>query len=204
MTNLDPDSGAAHPVRLSRRTLVKSLGAGIGAVAVWPYLSDSAAEAFAAIQSTNAPPSLAFLTPAQYTTVDALAETIIPAEANSPGARAARVADYIDLLLAESDDELRQRWTAGLRSLDEASQKQFQAPFAKLSEAHAVELLKPIAANELKPQTELEHFFVLTKDATIRGYYTSEIGIHQELKYQGNRGIAEFVGCTHPEHGYSP
>ena len=41
-----------------------------------------------------------------------------------------------------------------------------------------------------------------TKDATIRGYYTSEIGIHRELTYQGNKFLREFVGCTHPEHGY--
>ena len=38
------------------------------------------------------------------TILDALTETIIPADEHSPGAREARVADYIDLLLAESDD----------------------------------------------------------------------------------------------------
>jgi hypothetical protein len=198
---LDPDH--AHPLPVSRRSVVKTLGAGLGGIAVWPYLSDPAAQAFAAIQATGAPPSLAFLTPAQYTTLDALVEAIIPADDNSPGARAARVADYIDLLLSESDDELRHRWTAGLASLDEESGRRFQAPFAKLAGPQAVELLTALAGNELAPQAPLEHFFVLTKDATIRGYYTSEIGIHQELKYQGNRGIAEFVGCTHPEHGYT-
>jgi hypothetical protein len=36
---------------------------------------------------------------------------------------------------------------------------------------------------------------VISKDATLRGYYTSEIGIHQELKYQGNKFLREFVGC---------
>jgi hypothetical protein len=35
---------------------------------------------------------------------------------------------------------------------------------------------------------------------TIDGYYTSKIGIHQELEYQGNTALAEFEGCTHPEH----
>ena len=65
-------------------------------------------------------------------------------------------------------------------------------------------LLTDISRNESEPRTPLEQFFKVTKDATIRGYYTSEIGIQQELEYKGNRVLAEFVGCTHPEHGYEP
>jgi hypothetical protein len=41
----------------------------------------------------------------------------------------------------------------------------------------------------------LETFFALTKRATIHGYYTSEIGIHKELRYKGNRFLLKFVGC---------
>ena len=66
------------------------------------------------------------------------------------------------------------------------------------------ELLSPLARNEERPTAPLEQFFKATKDATIRGYYTSEIGIQKELEYKGNRILGEFVGCTHPEHGYEP
>ena len=45
------------------------------------------------------------------------------------------------------------------------------------------------------PQTPLEAFFVMTKQATIRGYYTSKIGIHDELHYKGNVFLKDFVGC---------
>jgi Gluconate 2-dehydrogenase subunit 3 len=193
-----------HPMRLSRRAALQTLGATVGAVAVWPYLSDSAAEAFAAIQATGAPPKLAFLTAAQYSTVDALAETIVPADDHSPGARAARVADYIDLLLAESDSETQGTWRTGLAALDKASQEKFGAPFARITPSQASDLLVDISRNEAAPQTPLEHFFAATKSATIRGYYTSEIGIQQELEYKGNKFLQEFVGCTHPEHGYKP
>ena len=194
---------AVEPLTYSRRAVVKSLGATIGAVAVWPYLSESAAEAFAEIQRTSAAPKLQFLTSAQYTTVDVLAETIIPADAHSPGARAARVADYIDLLLAESDDETREKWTSGLTALDEESVKRFKVPFAKATHAEAIALLTDISRNEFAAETPLEKFFHTTKEATIRGYYTSEIGIHKELTYKGNQYLGEFVGCTHPEHGYT-
>jgi hypothetical protein len=93
-------------VTFSCRAVVKALGA----AALWPFLSDSADEAFAAIQAAQAPPRLAFLTAGQHAILDALTETIIPVDERSPGAREARVADYIDLLLAESDDQTRLPW----------------------------------------------------------------------------------------------
>jgi hypothetical protein len=196
--------GVAHPMTFSRRAALQALGATVGAAAVWPYLSDSSAEAFAAIQTTGAPPKLAFLTAAQYATVDAVAETIIPADDHSPGARAARVADYIDLLLAESDRPTQEAWTAGVTALDTASHERFGAPYARLTAVQASDLLADISRKELDPQTPLEHFFAAAKSATIHGYYTSEIGIQQELEYKGNRFLQEFVGCSHPEHGYKP
>jgi len=200
VANLEPDQGLSQPVTFSRRAVVKALGA----IAVWPYLSDRAAEAFATIQATQAPPKLAFLTAAQYTTLDALTETIIPSDDHSPGAREARVADYIDLLLSESDDQTQRAWTAGLVLLDAESRRRFKVPYAQLTPPQATDLLTPIARNEADPKAPLDQFFKTTKDATIRGYYTSEIGIHKELEYKGNRVLGEFVGCTHPEHGYEP
>jgi len=38
-------------------------------------------------------------------------------------------------------------------------------------------------------------FFRELKHLTVRGYYTSKIGIHDELEYKGNRILQEFVGC---------
>src|SRR6266511_677911 len=57
-----------------------------------------------------------------------------------------------------------------------------------------------ISKNEAKPQTQEERFFKTIKNITIDGYYTSRIGIHEELQYKGNTYLREFKGCTHPEH----
>jgi len=38
-------------------------------------------------------------------------------------------------------------------------------------------------------------FYIELKRLTVRGYYTSKIGIHDELEYKGNRINQEFVGC---------
>jgi hypothetical protein len=119
-----------------------------------------------------------------------------------PGAKEARVADYIDLLLSEEDDSVVLQWMGGLAALDEDATRRFGRPFARLTSPQVDTLLTAISANEEKPdlQTPLEAFFVTTKRATIQGYYTSEIGIHRELRYKGNQIIKEFVGC-HTEDG---
>ena len=56
---------------------------------------------------------------ADSSSLEALVEAIIPTDERSPGAKEARVADYIDLLLSESDDELILQWMGGLAELDE-------------------------------------------------------------------------------------
>ena len=144
--------------------------------------------------------ALKFFTAAQHRTVDALTEVIIPTDERSPGAKAARVADYLDFVLNESSAEARQAWKDGLASLDAASSTQFAKPFADLTAEQQIAIVTEAAKNEGNPTTPLERFFVEAKGRTIHGYYTSEIGIHQELRYKGNQFLPEFVGCDHPEH----
>ena len=43
-------------------------------------------------------------------------------------------------------------------------------------------------------------FFRTIKSMTITGYYTTEIGLRQELGDDGRMVLAAFEGCTHPEH----
>ena len=180
---------------MNRREALRTIGATAGAVAFVPWLSEDGLLAFARLQNTKAAPNLLVLSPAQYATLEALVETIIPADERSPGAKDARVADYIDLLLSESDDTLTLQWLGGLEELDEEAATRFGQPFVKLQPAQAESLLTDISRNELKPQTPSETFFVMAKQATIHGYYTSEIGIHKDLHYKGNQLLAAFVGC---------
>jgi Gluconate 2-dehydrogenase subunit 3 len=190
-------------VAVSRRAALRAIGTGIGTVAALPWLSDEGLLAFARIQETNGASQLKVLSRPQFETLEALVEAIIPTDDRSPGAKQARVADYIDLLLSESDAQTQGEWATGVAALDEESTRRFQAKFDRLAPAQAAALVTEISRNESAPSTILEQFFVKTKDAAIRGYYTSEIGIHKELAYKGNKFLREFVGCTHPEHGYS-
>jgi hypothetical protein len=62
-----------------------------------------------------------------------------------------------------------------------------------------VDTLLGDVAKHPRGRSALETFFFNTKQATIHGYYTSEIGIHKDLRYKGNQILAEFVGCLAAE-----
>jgi Gluconate 2-dehydrogenase subunit 3 len=178
---------------VTRRTALKALGS--SAVVLLPSLSNEGLLAFGRIQVSNTAPAPLALSTSQFATLEHLVEAIIPTDERSPGAKEARVADYIDLLLSESDDEVTLQWMGGLAALDHEATARFGAPFTRVSPAQVDTVLAAISAKELAPETPLERFFVMAKNATIQGYYTSEIGVHRELRYKGNQYLQEFVGC---------
>lgn len=184
---------------LSRRDALK-LAVGVGVAVMIPLVPAEVAAAAQRAVASGTPAALKFFTAAQHRAVDALTEVIIPTDERSPGARAARVADYLDFILNEAPPDARQAWNEGLVALDDASASQFGKPFADLSAEQQLAIVTEAARNEGSPTRPLERFFAEAKGRTIHAYYTSEIGIHQELDYQGNQFLPEFIGCGHPEH----
>ncbi len=136
----------------------------------------------------------------QMALIGVISEHIIPTDANSPGALAAEVPQFIDLMINESPAETKKTWQDGLAAVNQMSQSKFSAAYVKATKDQQIALLTEISKNEMKPTTPEERFFKTIKNMTIDGYYTSKIGIHQELKYKGNTYLKEFKGCTHPEH----
>jgi hypothetical protein len=58
--------------------------------------------------------------------------------------------------------------------------------FLKCTAAQQTAILTRMAANEQNPKTAEELFFGDLKAFTIRGYYSSKIGIHDDMGYLGN------------------
>ena len=188
------------PSSFSRRAAIKAVAVGVGGVA----LSEAAwAQALAVRQQAAAQPStgLRFFTADEYRAVDQLTELIIPTDEHSPGASAAKVAEFIDYLLSGADTDEKRRWRDGLADINRRTNSRWKKNFVDCASDQQIALLTEIAAREQSPRAAVERFFVELKERTIQGYYTSEIGIHQDLRYLGNRYLDEFVGCTHPEHG---
>lgn len=152
-----------------------------------------AAAPLATLRATAAAPK--FFTPDEFQLTDELTEMIIPADQHSPGARAAGVVAYIDARLAEDlTDESRKTWRDGLKGFDAYSSNVNGTPFLKSSPAQRVALLTALAKNEFGPKTPEETFFRHVKIETAAVYYSSKIGIHQEIEYKGNVMLDEFVG----------
>jgi hypothetical protein len=165
---------------LKRRDLIKILGAA----------------AFTTLQlPAGEPGAPLFFSKEEFALLDALTELIIPADQHSPGAHEAGVAVYIDRMVAEAflpDDKTS--WRQGLASVNALSQKKHGAPFLKTSQGQQVKILKQLAVAEQSPKSEPEKFFTQLKQTTAFAYYSSSIGIHQDMNYKGNVILDKFVG----------
>ena len=185
----------------NRRQWLKSSGTAIGASLLPISITEAgASEKPAVAENTESPKSTShFLTPAEYKFVDELTETIIPADSHSGGAKAARVADYVDQVLRESvDDTRRTDFREGLRLLDLMARHKSGKSFVDSSPAERIAVLTILSQNISKTEFTEVRFFREIRQLTIRGYYTSKIGIHEDLDYRGNRILNEFVGCDDP------
>ena len=166
---------------LTRRDLIK-----LGAAAT---LTVSRGQTDALAQSAR------FFTVEEFALVDELSEIMIPSDSHSPGARAARVASYIDARLAEAwDDAEKSAWRQGLKVVDQVSREMSGKGFSQSSADERVGVVTRMARNEAKPEKPEEVFFVQLKARVVDAYYTSEIGIKQEMEYKGNSYLPEFVG----------
>jgi glucoside 3-dehydrogenase (cytochrome c) hitch-hiker subunit len=183
-------------IRLSRRALLKAIGGSAGAAVSFPILN-RAAPGLTLAEVSNS--EAHFFSVQQMETLDGLSETIIPTDEHSPGAKAARVSMYIDFIVADSDERRKKFWMEGLAAMDRMARTEYGKTFAQCDPEQQFNLLLKLSENEDHPQTAEEHFFVEMKQATIRGYYTSAIGIHQDLEYQGNTALEDFPSCAMPK-----
>jgi hypothetical protein len=130
-----------------------------------------------------------FFTSEERALLETLMELIVPADDHSPGAKAAQVPAFADLMISTGSDRAKAAWQSGLAAFRAAAQT--QSLEAVLAQA---------AAEEEKPESELGRFFVDLKRMTVDGYYTSSTGIHDEMGYIGNQHLTAAPQCNHPEH----
>ena len=128
---------------------------------------------------------------AQNDLVTTITELIIP-ETDTPGAKAARVNEFIDKMLTDwfKDDE-REHFMAELATVDAQAQDAYGKPFLDLTPEQQNERLAAMEEEGLAwtealggggADPEKLPFFNLIKQLTLAGYYTSEIGGSQELR----------------------
>lgn len=110
-----------------------------------------------------------------------LCETILPREADSPGARDEAVHLFIDDYVAHSHPQQQSLWKEGMRELMHFSGARGPVAFADLDDdsAHALvsEALQAVATHP-----SLAAFLQRAKATIVKAYYRTEHGFHRELR----------------------
>lgn len=194
--------------KLNRRHILQGTAMALGLGVASPVMmAISAYTANAKAQDHSGNKS--FLNASERKMVDILAELIIP-ETETPGAGAAGVPDFIDMMVSDwYRAEDKQEFINGLRNMDHHCRVSFNSGFLDCSAEQQITALEDLEQNvagtisDGKPGGESERvavlhsdyalwgnsplesrgFFEQIKSLTILGYYTSEVGIENELIY---------------------
>jgi hypothetical protein len=177
---------------MHRRELFRLLGAGAVLPAIPPDL-------FAMLRSAQSGEGYALrsLDVHQNATVVAMIDLLIP-ETDTPGAKGARVNEFIDLILTEwAAPEEKNHFLDGLADIDKQSNGLYGKKFVDSSAAQQATLLRsiddvamatrhrPVRHGNTVPEADAQMkgpFWVVFKNITLHGYYTSQVAFEKELK----------------------
>jgi hypothetical protein len=92
----------------------------------------------------------------------------------------------------------------GLAKVDDAAKAKFSKSFMEITPEERTTLFNEInkelkSYNEQKKETDPNHYFAMMKQLTLLGYFTSEIGATQALRYVAVPG--KYEGCIPYQKG---
>ncbi|MBL0745076.1 gluconate 2-dehydrogenase subunit 3 family protein [Chryseolinea lacunae] len=131
--------------------------------------------------------------------LDAVGEVIIPTTPRSPGAKAARIGEFMNVMVTDCYDEHEQKiFFDGITTLKALAQQKHDTDFVSLSGDDQRALLNAVnkeakAYANTKLHNDPEHYFTLIKQLTTLGYFTSEPGATTARTYVAVPG--RFEGC---------
>ena len=129
-----------------------------------------------------APPK--FFSTAEFQKLETFTTILIPTD-DTPGAKEAQVAPFIDFVVnasAEYAPEEQERWR---RAMDWLRNR---------------DVTEKLIDDMSAPEHEGFATYQLIKEMTVRAFYTSQVGLRDVLEYKGIAYLHEFPGCSHPEH----
>lgn len=183
---------------LSRREAIHRVSALFGGVALVGH--SALLGAHGSVQTTAVSSVLAST---DVMLLDEIAETMLP-ETSTPGAKAAGVGPFIALMVADaySPDE-QQTFVEGLRTLERECDEMHGRSFMSASPEERLALLVRLDREQYDTMQAREdedpvHYFRMMKELALLGYFTSEIGYKQAMRY------AETPGRYEPCVPYAP
>jgi hypothetical protein len=130
--------------------------------------------------------------------LDEIGETIIPAT-DTPGAKAANIGAFIAKQVSDCYDDQHQKiFTQGLITLNNQCTEKTGKSFLENDAANRLNFLNTLDVEQKiysreEKNKDNPHYFRLMKELTLFGYFTSEIGAKQALRYIEVPG--RYEGC---------
>jgi len=191
------DSPGGIPRREALQALLGGVGAGLALTSiveaqhpVHEHLASPASVEHAQQKAAVATYTSEFLDAHQLKTLEVLAEAIVP------GSTAARVAPFLDQLLAVESAQSQRRFLGALGAFDMAAIAKHGKGWSSIAASEQDALLRDASTADAKSAIR-DHFQNL-KGWVVGAYYSSEPGM-RELGWTGNMFFAELPGCTHPD-----
>lgn len=194
---------------------VVSVASATGGFHRWVFADDEAQATTHVAIAGKSPYRPQFFTAGEFRLVERITDLIIPAD-DHPGASEAGVAEFVDFMVANGanlshgkDSELQGEFRSGLQWMDQRSNALFGKPFLECAETQQQDLLEHLAySNRFRDGEQAgRQFFQMIRDHTVKGYYTSRIGL-ESLGYPGLQvAWGEMPGCPHgddPAHRHLP
>jgi gluconate 2-dehydrogenase gamma chain len=189
---------------MNRRDLLRSTLLTIGAATVnWQARArafDHDYDASAEVARADWKP--VFLDAHQNETLIALSDTIIPAT-DTPGAKAALVNRFLDLLISSESPSVQREFVASLAYMDLSATQRYKVTFRDLTPEEKNDLLHLLAFPRPRNRQDktgadfagYRHFSRL-KTFISEAFYSSPVGL-KELGWDGSPPHGQFSGCTH-------
>lgn len=137
--------------------------------------------------------------------LDEIGETIIPAT-DVPGAKAVGIGDFMTMMVVDVYEEKNQEaFREGLDKIRGNFEDRYGHSFMDGTATERHEFLSElnkeleVAGQEKKAEDEPEHYFRIMKELTLLGYFSSEIGSTQALRYVETPG--RYDGCMPYQKG---
>jgi len=198
---------AESSAQFSRREAIRTLSALLGGCAFV-----GAGGMLAALEKASLPLQGGYgeFTAEDIAYLDEIAETILPAT-KTPGAKAAKTGAFMALMVTDSYHPVEQKiFRAGMRTVNDAMRRTNQITYLeatpqqrlallstldeeqkRVMDAHAAEDARRFAAGLPR---EPAHYFRMMKELALLGFFTSEVGCTQALRYIETPG--RFDACV--------
>jgi len=154
--------------------------------------------------------------------LDEVGETILPATASSPGAKEAKIGQFMKTIVNDCYEEPDQKiFVQGMGQLNDECKKKYNKDFVALSDSDKHDFLVALdkeAKDYMKKKSDFDkaqsekeaaekskgnsnfkreempaHYFTMVKQLTLWGYFTSEPGATKALRYVAVPG--RYEGC---------